>query len=113
MSRNGSVEHQEAPASSPLDFLALRYEPLDQRPSKVSLAAQGCPLPGQAWFADWLDTLPRVLGADALGACAMRSFAPSPPAARSSRRWAVTSSRPAAVSISSIGSTAESCPGLP
>ena len=66
MSRNGSVEHQEAPASSPLDFLALRYEPLDQRPSKVSLAAQGCPLPGQAWFADWLDTLPRVLGADAL-----------------------------------------------
>jgi hypothetical protein len=66
VSRNGSVENRQALASAPLDLRALRYEPLEQRPSKISLAAQGRPGPGEPWFANWLDTLPRVLGADAL-----------------------------------------------
>ncbi len=66
MSRNGSVENRQALASAPLDLRALRYEPLEQRPSKISLANQGRPGPGEPWFANWLDTLPRVLGADAL-----------------------------------------------
>ncbi len=42
------------------------YEPLAERPSKISLANQGRPGQGEPWFADWLDSLPRVLGADAL-----------------------------------------------
>ena len=50
----------------PLDLHALRYESLDERPSKVSLADLGRPGPGEPWLADWLDRLPRVLGADAL-----------------------------------------------
>ena len=66
MSRECSVEKPEGIAFGPIDLLALRYEPLDERPSKVSLASLGRPGPGAAWFADWLDTLPRVLGADAL-----------------------------------------------
>jgi hypothetical protein len=45
---------------------ALRYEPLDQRPSKISLADQGSPGSGEAWFSTWLDSLPKVLGAEAL-----------------------------------------------
>lgn len=54
---------------SPLPRLtsgALRDEPLAERPSKISLANQGRPGQGEPWFADWLDSLPRVLGADAL-----------------------------------------------
>ena len=66
MSPNESVEHRQALAASPLDLHALRYEPLDERPSKVTLADQGCPRLGELWFADWIDSLPRVLGADAL-----------------------------------------------
>ena len=66
MSRNGSVENRRALAFGPLDLRALHYEPLDERPSKVSLAHQGRPGQGERWFADWLDSLPRVLGADGL-----------------------------------------------
>ncbi len=66
MSRNGSVENRRALPTAPLDLNALQYEPLDERPSKVSLAHQGRPGQGERWFADWLDSLPRVLGADAL-----------------------------------------------
>jgi hypothetical protein len=66
VSPNGSVDNRQALATSPLDLHALRYEPLDERPSKISLADQGRPRPGELWFADWLDSLPRVLGADAL-----------------------------------------------
>ena len=56
MSRDGSVEEPEAIAFRSIDLLALRYEPLNERPSKVSLADLGHPGPGAAWFADWLDT---------------------------------------------------------
>ena len=66
MTGNGSVEKPEGDASPPLDLLALRYEALEQRPSKVSLAHLGRPGGGEAWFADWLDSLPKVLGAQAL-----------------------------------------------
>ncbi len=66
MSWNGSIEDRRVLASSQLDFHALRYEPLDERPSKVSLANLGRPGPGEPGMADWLDRLPRVLGADAL-----------------------------------------------
>jgi hypothetical protein len=66
VSRNGSVEEPEAVAFRTIDLFALRYESLAERPSKVSLADLGRPGPGAAWFADWLDTLPRVLGAQAL-----------------------------------------------
>lgn len=66
MNRNGSAEEQEAIASKTIDLLALRFEPLSERPSKVSLAHLGRPGCGAAWFAEWLDTLPKVLGADAL-----------------------------------------------
>ena len=66
MSRDGSVEKPEGTAFRSIDLLALRYEPLNERASKVTLANLGRPGPAAAWFADWLDTLPRVLGADAL-----------------------------------------------
>jgi hypothetical protein len=66
VNRDGSVEKPEGTAFRSIDLLALRYEPLDERPSKVSLANLGRPGPAAAWFSDWLDTLPRVLGADAL-----------------------------------------------
>jgi hypothetical protein len=66
VSRNGSVENRQALASAPLDLRALRYEPLDERPSKMSLAHQGRAGLGERCFADWLDSLPKVLGADGL-----------------------------------------------
>jgi hypothetical protein len=66
VSREGSVEKPEGIAFRSIDLLALRYEPLSERPSKVSLANLGRPGPATACFADWFDTLPRVLGADAL-----------------------------------------------
>jgi hypothetical protein len=66
VSRNGSVERTEAQASAPLDLLALRYEPLAERPSKISLANLGRPGTAGPSFSDWLESLPRVLGADAL-----------------------------------------------
>ena len=60
-----SKNRRRSPSPS-IDLLALRYEPLAERPSKVSLANLGRPGPLRPWFADWLDTLPKVLGADAL-----------------------------------------------
>jgi hypothetical protein len=66
VSRDGSVEQPEAIAFRSIDLLALRFESLSERPSKVSLSNLGHPGSGAAWFADWLDTLPKVLGADAL-----------------------------------------------
>ncbi len=66
MNRNGSIENREAIASTSIDLPALRFEPLADRPSKVSLAHLGRPGSGAAWFAEWLLTLPKVLGADAL-----------------------------------------------
>ena len=66
MSWNESADDRQALAAAELAFHALRYEPLDERPSKVSLANLGRPGPSEPWMADWLDRLPRVLGADAL-----------------------------------------------
>ena len=66
MSGNGSVEQPEALASAPLDLGALRYEALAERPSKVSLENLGRPGQVAPSFGDWLESLPRVLGADAL-----------------------------------------------
>jgi hypothetical protein len=49
-----------------LDLPKLRYEPLAQRPSKVTLADLGRVAEPGASFVDWLETLPPVLGANAL-----------------------------------------------
>ncbi len=66
MSGNGSVEQPEGLASAPLDLLALRYEALAERPSKVSLEDLGGAGPAGLSFGDWLESLPKLLGADAL-----------------------------------------------
>lgn len=50
----------------PLDLSGLRTYPLASRPSKVSLSDFGKPPSPGMTLRDWLDTLPRVLGADAL-----------------------------------------------
>ncbi len=49
-----------------LDLESLRYEPLADRPSKVSLSDLGRPLPPNPSLADWLDGLPSMLGAAGL-----------------------------------------------
>lgn len=51
---------------SPLDFDALRYEPLSERPSKVRLADLGRPTDGTGPLEELLDGLPAVLGAQSL-----------------------------------------------
>jgi hypothetical protein len=66
LSRNGPARQPEGLASAPLDLRALRYEALAERPSKVSLEDLGRPGPADPLFGDWLESLPRVLGADAL-----------------------------------------------
>jgi hypothetical protein len=50
----------------PLDFDALRYEPLSERPSKVRLAELGRPVDGSGSLEDLLDGLPAVLAAQSL-----------------------------------------------
>ena len=50
------LKNREAIASTSIDLPALRFEPLAERPSKVSLADLGRPGSGAAWFAEWLDT---------------------------------------------------------
>ena len=47
----------------PLDLDALRFEPLAERPSKVSLADLGRPARPGTSLADWVDGLPGQLGA--------------------------------------------------
>jgi hypothetical protein len=49
-----------------LDFDALRYEPLGERPSKVRLADLGRPTAGTGPLEDLLEGLPAVLAAQAL-----------------------------------------------
>ncbi len=49
-----------------LDLDELRYEPLDRRPSKVHLPDLGRPTDPGATVAEWLDSLPGLLGASAL-----------------------------------------------
>ncbi|HEX8201338.1 MAG TPA: hypothetical protein VF590_12690, partial [Isosphaeraceae bacterium] len=51
---------------APIDFEALRYEPLAERPSKVVLADLGRPAHPGGSLDDWLDGLPGVLGARGL-----------------------------------------------
>jgi hypothetical protein len=49
-----------------LDLTELRYEALAERPSKVSLADLGHPIPAGSDLDQWLDSLPPLLGAAAL-----------------------------------------------
>ncbi len=49
-----------------LDLNALRFEPLADRPSKVSLSHLGRPTGPNPRFSDWLDGLPDVLAARGL-----------------------------------------------
>jgi hypothetical protein len=66
VSRNGSPAQAGKRGPTPLDLGELRFEPLAERPSKLALAALGrLPSPGCS-FSEWLETLPRVLGAAAL-----------------------------------------------
>lgn len=51
---------------APLDFESLRFEPLADRPSKVSLSDLGRPLPPNPRLTDWLDALPGMLGSSGL-----------------------------------------------
>lgn len=50
----------------PLDLDALRFEPLDDRPSKVGLNHLGRPAGPDPLVSDWLDGLPDVLAARGL-----------------------------------------------
>ena len=50
----------------PIDFDALRFEPLAERPSKVKLDHLGRPTGPDPALADWLDGLPDVLAARGL-----------------------------------------------
>ncbi len=52
--------------NSPLDFNALRFEPLAERPSKVRLADLGRPSDGSGSLEDLLEGLPALLAAQAL-----------------------------------------------
>lgn len=52
----------------PVDFDALRYEPIESRPSKVGLAHLGRTSPPNPSLADWLDGLPDLLAARGLKA---------------------------------------------
>ncbi len=49
-----------------LDWDALRYEPLSERTSKVHREDLGRPAGPESSFEDWLDGLPRLLGASGL-----------------------------------------------
>jgi hypothetical protein len=49
-----------------LDLNDLRFEPIAERPSKVVLADLGRPTSADSSLVDWLDNLPRLLGASAL-----------------------------------------------
>jgi len=66
VSRNGSAREQDAGTPASLNLDDLRFEPLAGRPSKVSLAELGRPSLPDIPFGDWLESLPRLLGAAAL-----------------------------------------------
>jgi hypothetical protein len=50
-----------ADGNSPLDLDTLKFEPLADRPSKVTLDHVGHPLPPGSTLPDWFDSLPDVL----------------------------------------------------
>jgi hypothetical protein len=66
VSRNGSDREHDAGSAASLCLDDLRYLPLGERPSKVSLEDLGRPALPDAAFGDWLLSLPRLLGAQAL-----------------------------------------------
>jgi len=66
VSRNGPDPEQDAATAAPFNLGDLRFEPLAGRPSKVSLADLGRPSVPDPHFGDWLESLPRLLGAAAL-----------------------------------------------
>jgi hypothetical protein len=66
VSRDGSKAQPGTPGLSALNLDLLRFEPLGNRPSKVSLADMGRPPAPGSSFSAWLDSLPKVLGAAAL-----------------------------------------------
>jgi hypothetical protein len=56
-----------APRRDPaLDLNSLRFEPIEERPSKVTLADLGHPLEPVPGLETWIDSLPGLLGASAL-----------------------------------------------
>jgi hypothetical protein len=55
-----------SPPDPPIDFAALRFEPLSERPSKVCLADLGRPGDGSGTLEDLLDGLPAILAAQSL-----------------------------------------------
>ncbi len=65
MRRDGSdAKEDDTPAA--LDLNELRFEPLSERPSKVSLRDLGRTVPADSRLDDWLESLPATLGAAAL-----------------------------------------------
>ncbi len=65
MSREGSAANQDDSLEA-LDLSELRFEPLSERPSKVSLRDLGRPGPADSRLEEWLESLPAILGAAAL-----------------------------------------------
>jgi len=63
--RDGSGANQNDSPDA-LDLSELRFEPLSERPSKVSLGDLGRPGPADSRLDDWLESLPAILGAAAL-----------------------------------------------
>jgi hypothetical protein len=66
VSRNASDPSRDAQRAESLNLEDLRFEPLAGRPSKVSLSELGRPVSPDLPLGQWLESLPRLLGADAL-----------------------------------------------
>jgi hypothetical protein len=64
--RGGHTDSEIAVGPGGLKLDDLRYEPLAGRPSKVSLSDLGRLSDPDPWFNDWLERLPRLLGAAGL-----------------------------------------------
>ncbi len=62
----GHAHGNGAFGSGALDLDSLRYEPLAERPSKVSISDLGRASDPNPRFDEWLERLPRLLGATAL-----------------------------------------------
>ncbi len=66
MSTNGHSPQRGAALGVPFDLGALKYEALASRASKVALADLGRAVAPGATIGEWLESLPRLLGADSL-----------------------------------------------